>query len=369
MKRMIITIGIIVLSTWMISTAYSDELSRQKYEAAHAAYQLELSARLLEHTVNNYSPITNPNGAATILTAFDQLANDYMQASLPIGNYMNTVKQAYPAPHPFNDAAEEIVSKLQKAVQSVSMLQTVSRGAASANLSSYSNLSDISNVVSHAGAITYVSTVIANLEPSGISSEELALVQVDLYAKAQQAALMAMIQKAGDSTIIANSDACMAAAGAIATLGTNVEGAIELAMKQYVYQSIPFSNAFSGSIDLVLSDSKNNPLSPEMQQQSYATSFSAIFAGAFSALINQSALQPYQNPVHKNTTQTNAELLIEGAKVLAMGVSQMIMPDMSTNIVDAMNYASLLNSGLLNQRHLELKDLIFVLQELSGKIQ
>jgi hypothetical protein len=350
----------------MISTAYADALSRQKFEAAYASYQLDLSARLLEQTVDNYSPLTNPNGAATVLTAFDQLANAYLQANVPVCNYMHTIKQNYPL---FGDAAEEIIKKLSKAVQSVSLLQTVSKGAASANLSSYSNLSDIKDVVSHAGAITYVSTVISNLEPSGISEAELAIVRDSIYTKAQQAAIMAMNKKAGKSSVIANSDACMAAAGAIATLATNVNGAIELAMQQYVYQSIPFSNGFAGSINLILSDSKHNPLSFEMQQNSYATAFSAIFAGTFSSLINYNALQPYQSPVHNNTSQTNAELLIEGAKILAQGVSQMIMPDMSTNIVDAMNYASLLNSGLLNQRHFELRDLIFVMQELSGQIQ
>jgi len=366
MKRMICSLGILLLSTWVISTVYADDLSRQKFEAAYAAYQLDLSARLLEQTVNNYDPLTNPNGAATVLTAFDQLANAYLQANVPVCNYMKTIKLNNPL---FGDAADEIITNLSKAVQSVSLLQTVSRGAASANLSSYSNLSDIKDVVSHAAAITYVSTVIANLEPSGISAEELAIVRDLIYTKAQQASIMAMNKKVGTSSVIVNSDACLAAAGAIANFATNVNGAIELAMQQYVYQSIPFSNGFSGSINLILSDSSNNPLSFEMQQNSYATAFSAIFAGAFSALINHSALQPYQNPVHNNTSQTNAELLIEGAKKLAQGVSQMIMPDMSTNIVDAMNYASMLNSGLLNQRHFELRDLIFVMQELSGKIQ
>jgi hypothetical protein len=372
MKRIIKPIAIIVFSTMIISTAYSDDLSRQKYEAAHAAYQLKLSASLLEQTVNNYSPVTNPNGAATVLTAFDQLANAYMQANLPVCNYMNTVKQAYPSPHPFNAPAQEIIDNLQKAVQSVSLLQTISRGAASANLSSYSHLSDISEVVSHAGAITYAATVRANLEPYKlepykISEEELQSVQNDIYIKAQQAALMAINRKAGNSTVIANSEACLAAAGAIATFATNVDGALEKAMEQYVYQSIAFSNGFTGALGLIMSDSKNNPKSFAMQQQTYGEVFSAIFADAFSALINKSALQPYQNPINKSTTISNATLLIEGAYTIASGVAQMIMPDYSTNIVDAMNYASLLNSGLLDQRHLALKDLIFVMQELAGK--
>jgi len=369
MKKIII--GIIAFSAMIISTAYSDDLSRQKYEAAHAAYQLQLSANLLEQTVNNYSPVTNPNGAATVLTAFDQLANAYMQANLPVCNYMNTVKQAYPS---LNAPAQDIIDNLQKAVQSVSLLQTISRGAASANLSSYSHLSDIADVVSHAGAITYAATVKANLEPYKlepykISEQELISVQNAIYVNAQQAALMAMNKKAGDSTVIANSDACLAAAGAIATFATNVDGALQKAMEQYQYQSIAFSNGFTGSLELILSDSKNNPKTFADQQQSYAEVFSAIFADSFSALINKSALQPYQNPIYKNASQTNAQLLIDGAKQIASGVAQMIMPDYSTNIVDAMNYASLLNSGLLDQRHLALKDLIFVMQELAGKTQ
>jgi hypothetical protein len=361
MKKMISRIGVIVLSIGIISTAYSDELSRQQYEAAYAAYQLELSARLLEQTVKNYSPLTNPNGAATVLTAFDQLANDYIQASLPIGNYMNTVKQANPKPHQYYDAADQVLLNLEKAVQSVSMLQTVSRGAASASLSSYSHLSDINHMVSHAGAITYVSTVISNLTPSGISETEVAFVQTTIYETAQQAALHAMNQKAGNSTVIPNSEVCMAAAGAIATFSIRVEGAIALALQQKI--------TLSAAYNLVLSDSTNNPLTVEQQQQSYSITFSAIFAGTFSALINQSALQPYNSPVHRKTMQTNADLLIQVAKELAKGVSKMIMPDMSTNIVDALNYASLQNSGLLNQRHFELRDLIFIMQELSGKIQ
>jgi hypothetical protein len=351
----------------MISTAYSDDLSRQKYEAAHAAYQLELSAQLLEQTVNNYSPITNPNGAATVVSAFDQLANHYIQASLPIGNFMNTVITSYP--EPFKEPAKEILKNLNQAVQSVSILQTISRGAASANLSSYSYLADISDVVSHAGAITYASTVISNLAPSGIAEDQLMLVQLKITEKVQETALEAMKNKAGDSSVITNSEACLAAAGAIASFAAKVEGAIELAMPQYEYQSIPFSNAFSGSIEQILSDSNNNPLSFEQQQLSYATSFNAVFADVFSALLNKSAMQPYQNPAHKYTTKTNSDLLIEGAKALSAGVAQMIMPDMSTNIVDAMNYASLLNSGLLDQRHFELRDLIFIMQELSGTIQ
>jgi hypothetical protein len=367
MKKNII--GILILSTWIISTAYCDELSRQKYEAAHAAYELELSARLLDQTVKDYSPITNPNGGATVLTAFDQLANKYLQASLPIGNLMNTVKQAYPQPHPFHEKADTILQSLNQAVTSVSLLQTVSRGAVSANLSSKSYLSDITDVVSHAGAITYVSTVITNLVPSGISADELNHVQEKIYEKVYPAASAAINRKAGGSDIIANSDACLAATGAIATLAMSVEGAIALAMEQYVYQSIPFSNGFTASLDLILEDPKKNPLSMDKQQESYATTFNAIFATTFSALLNQNALQPYQTPVYKNASQTNAEVLIDGAHQLAAGISQMIMPDMSTNIVDAMNYAGMLNSGLLDKRHFELRDLIFVMQELSGVIQ
>jgi hypothetical protein len=366
MKKIII--GIMILSTWIISSAYSDELSRQKYEAAHAAWQLELSARLLDQTVNNYSPITNPNGAATVLTAFDQLANNYLQASVPIGNFMKTVMQNYPDPHPFYEAAGTILLKLNQAVQSVSLLQTISRGAASANLSSNSKLSDITDVVSHAGAITYVSTVITNLATSSVSPDELNNVQGIIYEKALQAAVAAINRKAGDSSVIMNSDACLAATGAIATLAMTVEGAIELAMEEYAYSSIQFSNSFSRQINLILNGSKTNPLKIDVQQKTYGTTFNAIFAATFSSLLNKNALQPYQTPVHKYTQQTNAEILIEGAHQLAEGVSSMVMPDMSTNIVDAMNYASLLNSGLLDQRHFELKDLIFVMQELSGVI-
>jgi len=352
-----IFIGILILFTWIISTAYSDELSRQKYEAAHAAYQLELSARLLEQTIDNYSPITNPNSAATVLTAFDQLANNYWQASLLIGNFMKTVKQAYPEPNSLNSEAEKILQLLKRAVQSVSLLQTISRGAVSANLSSYSKLSDTTDIVSHTGASTYVSLVMTNLEPLGVSAD---IFRDDLYQKIQQTAVSAINRKARNSSVIANSDACLAASGAIATLAMSVEGAVTLASDEY---------DFAASLDMILKDSKNNPLLIDEQQKAYATTFSAIFAATFSALLNQNALQPFQTPVYKNANQTNAEMLIDKAHKLAEDVSKMIMPDKSTNIVDAMNYASMLNSSLLDKRHFELRDLIFVMQELSGVIQ
>jgi len=366
MKKMIGSIGIIILSTWMISTAHCDELSRQKYEAAHAAYQLELSARLLEQTVSSYSPITNPNGAATVLTAFDQLANNFVQAGIPIGNYLKFVIQTKPE---YSADAQKQLINLGQAIQSVSMLQTISRGASSASLSSYSYLTDISNVVSYAGAITYASTVIANLNEFGITYDELESVQHIIIGKIQEAAFMAIKEKAGDSSVIANSDACLAAAGEIASFAATIEGAIKMAMPQYQYQSKDFSDEFSKSIEQIINDPNKNQLSFERQQQIYATAFNAIFADVFSALLNQSALQPYLNSINQYKQKTNTTFLIEIATELAEKVSEMIMPDKSKNIVDAMNYASLLNSGLLDQRHFELKDLIFILKDLSGNIQ
>jgi len=361
MKKMILILGIVILSSSMILSADADDNSRQRFEAAHAAYQLDLSARLLEQTVNNYSPITNPNGAATVLTAFDQLANDYFQAMLPIENFMKSSQHSFP------DDAQDVLSKMQKAFKSVSLLQTISRGAANASLSRTSYLAEISDVVTYAGAITYVSIVISTLESSGKSEDQLMLVQESILEKAQQTALLAINQKAGDATVIENSDACIAAAGAISLFGTMVQGAIMLA-QQYP-SSTPYSDAFIISMNQILDDSKQNPLSFEMQQKVYSGIFSPVFAGIFSALANQSALQPYQNYANQSTPPTNAELLILIAKEVAEKVSKMILPDMSTNIVDAMNYASLLNSGLLRQRNFELRDLIFVMQELSGNFQ
>ncbi|ETR72974.1 MAG: hypothetical protein OMM_01301 [Candidatus Magnetoglobus multicellularis str. Araruama] len=359
--RIVIFIITICL-TWIVPTAHSDEISRQNYEVAHAAYQLQLSAQLLDQTIDNYDPITNPHGAATILTAFDQLANAYMQTNIVVVNYM----KIYPEVHPLYAAASQISTTLTTAIQSISMLQTIARGAGYAGLSSYSNVSDITDVVTHTGAMIYVSSVITNLSALGVSDpKELSIVQNIVYPQAQQAALMAIHQKAGDSPVITNSNACLAATGAIATIATYVEGATSIALPKYLYHIKSFTEVFSDELEKILYNNNNNILTFKEQQKSYATAFNAVFAGAFSALISQSSLQPLLSPIDTTTSQTNADKLIEGAYLLAQGISQMILPG-AASIVDAMNYASIINSGLLTQRQFELKDLIFIMQQLSG---
>ena len=347
--------------------AYSDEMSRMAYETANATYQLDLSARVLEHAITSYDPISNPQGAAAIISAFDQMTNTFIQADLIVGSYMEAVKLLYPDPHPYYDLAVQIDTQLDIAVQSVTLLQTVSKGAASAGLSSYNKIDDIKDIISHSGAMACASTIITNLQSVGvdISENDLSIVKHTVYQTAQQAALTAIYQKAGDSNVIANSDACMAAAGAIANIATHADGAIALALPQYIYQSTPFSNAFSSAFSGIMADTKNNPKTFQDQQKVYAISFSPIFATTFSALINQTAISPFKSPVYSGAEQTNAEMLIEGAKTLSQGVSQFLLPG-STNIVDVMNYTAVQNSGFLTNRKLELHDLIYALQKLSG---
>ncbi|MBF0451579.1 MAG: hypothetical protein HQK75_12810 [Candidatus Magnetomorum sp.] len=366
MKKFLCASMFILLCTLCVyQTAYSDEMSRRAYETAHATYQLQLSARLLEHAINAYNPISNPQGASAVLSAFDQLANAFVQADLIVGSYMDAIKQLYPQPHPYYGVAVQISEQLATAVQSVTLLQTISKGAASAGLSSYNKITDIQDIISHAGALACASSIVTNLEPLALPDEDLLVVKHTVYQATQQAALAAIYKKAGTSTVIVNSDACMAAAGAVSSIATYVDGAIAIALPQYMYQSIPFSNAFSSAFSTVMADSKKNPKSFEDQQKTYATFFSPVFAASFSALINQTALTPFQSPVYTDATQTNAEKLIEGAKALSQGIAQILLPG-STDIVDAMNYTTVKNSGFLTERKLELHDLIYALQKLSG---
>ena len=354
------------MCTLIISNSvHSDVMSRKAYEAAHVTYQLEMSALLLEKAIQSYDQESNPQGASVILTAFDQLANGFVQADLIVGSYMDIIKSAYPSSNPYYLAADAISYSLNTTVQSVILLQTVSKGASSAGLASYSNIEDIKGCVSNSGATACVSTIITNLKKLGIPEEDLAIVQQTIYQGAQQAAIVAISKKAGDSSVIYNSDACQAASGAIANIATHADGAITIATQELMYKGVPFSSAFSNAFLNIIADSKKNPKSFEDQQIVYAQAFNPIFATTFASLINQSAISPFFNPVYAGSQQTNAEKLIEGAKLLAQGISQFILPG-SENIAEAMNYAAVKNSGFMTNRKLELHDLIYALQKLSG---
>ncbi|KPA15600.1 conserved hypothetical protein, secreted [Candidatus Magnetomorum sp. HK-1] len=366
MKNLLRASLIFLIGSLIISApVHSDEMSRQAFETAYTTYHLDLSARLLEQAIKSYDPIANPQGASNVLSAFDQLVNSFVQANLIVGNYMNVLKLIYPDPHPIYTVADDISSQLNIAVQSATLLQTVSKGASNAGLASYSKIDDIKDCVSNSGAAACVSSIISNLKALGVPEDELTIVQQDIYQNAQQASMAAIYKKARDSNIIANSDACQASAGAIANIATHVDGAATIAMGEFMYKGTPFSVAFASALSSVMADSKKNPKSFEEQQTTYAITFSPIFAATFATLINQSAISPFNTPIHTGAQQTNAEKLIEGAKLLSQGIAQIILPG-STNIADAMNYATVKNSGLQTKRKIELQDSIYTMQKLSG---
>jgi len=335
---------------------YSDETNRMAYEAAYATYQLDLSARLLNHAIESYK--TNPHGAGAIISAFDQMTNALVQADLIVGEFLD---KQYPESHPYYAGTLQIKESLKLLVQSVTLLQTVSRGAASTGLSSYNQVEKIQDIISQSGAKACAATIDSNLEAKKISKSDRDSVTDFVIEEAQKAAMAAIRQKAGTSNVIANSDACMAAASAIAGIATYAQGAIALAS---MHQDTPFGTAFSSSFPKVIANN-NKYLKFDEQQEIYATAFGPIFATTFSAVINQAALEPFFKPLNTETEQTNAETLIKGIEALSPKISQFLMPD-ATNIADVVNYRSILNSGFVSGQKLELQDLIFALQKLSG---
>ena len=387
---------------------------------AIVAYDLYKSAQVLEESLNDYNePDANPLAASVVRSSFDDVVNSFY-ASYKINrkmgidvHYMTTAgsQQAQYSATQYNLAyeqalikkaeaeaannlqlaaiaeieanaysqayitamtayetyktiaasANELTTGLAEGINQISLLQSISMGAANAGLSSSSKMSFVANTVSNVGAQTFAALFNDKLDLYNLKDIEIKKqIYGIVYNYAREASYNAIYDEFSISA--SNSESCQTAAGVIANVCIASSGALLIAINKLNSEGSPLISTFSSSLQAILQSSSNNPLNLNEQQLIYAEIYAPVFAASFASLVNSSAA---------DVIKAKADTIIENAYKVANGIAGMILESTEASIEDAYCYAVVLNSNLSSDhdvnknKKIDLNDIIFQLQIMS----